>query len=204
MQADKKRDRAVDPALGLAAPPAALATHGAGRAHARDALLVFGRLFPSNPAIDAAVTRARIDASPEEAWQRLMFYEEVPQRPPLLLRLFLPSPVRTQGGGKNPGATVACTYSRGGLAKRITVAEAPRLLRFEVLEQRLGIEHCITTVEGSYEIRAEGEGCEVALTTRYRGHLRPRWLWRPLERFLAHQLHRHILGGMGARPVGLR
>ncbi|HEX4943643.1 MAG TPA: SRPBCC family protein [Usitatibacteraceae bacterium] len=170
----------------------------------RDLFLVVGRLFPANPAIDAAVTRARIDAPPGEAWRRLMFYEEVPQRPPLLLKLFLPSPVRTQGGAKEPGATVECTYSRGGLAKRITVAEAPRLLRFEVLEQRLGIEHCITTVEGSYEIRAEGDGCEVALTTRYRGVLRPRWLWRAVERFLAHQLHRHILRGMGAKREGFR
>lgn len=118
------------------------------RAHARDVLLFVGRLFPANPAIDAAVTRAHIDASPDETWRRLMSYEEVPHRPPLLLRLFLPSPVSTQDGTKGTGATVACTYSRGDL--------------------------------------------------------RPRWLWRPVEKFLAHQLHRHILGGMGARPDGFR
>jgi hypothetical protein len=51
---------------------------------------------------------------------------------------------------------------------------------------------------GSYEIRAEGGGAEVVLTTRYRGHLRPRWLWRPFEHFVAHRLHRHILDGMRA------
>jgi hypothetical protein len=82
--------------------------------------------------------------------------------------------------------------------KRLTLLDRPRLVRFEVIEQSLGVERCITTVEGSYEIDPAGPGAEVGLTTRYRGHLRPRWLWRPFERLLAHQLHRHILDGMGA------
>jgi len=114
--------------------------------------------------------------------------------------MLLPTPVRTEGGNKEVGTVVACTYSRGGLTKRITVLDRPRLVRFEVLEQNLGIERCMTTVEGSYEFRAEGTGTRVTLTTQYRGHLRPRWLWQPLERLLAHRLHRHILDGMGAKP----
>jgi hypothetical protein len=169
-----------------------------GRRHAREYLWLVGRLFPPAVAIDAVTTWARFDAPPEAVWQRLVFYEEVPHRPPLLLRMFLPTPVKTQGTGKHVGATVECSYSHGGLVKRITALDCPRLVRFEVVEQRLGVERCVTTVEGSYELRAAGEGTDVGLTTRYRGHLRPRWLLRPLERLLAHQLHRHILAGMGA------
>ncbi len=161
-----------------------------------------GRLFPPNPAIDAVTTRATLRGTPDEVWQRLMFYEEVPRRPPLLLRAQLPSPVRTEGGATHVGAAVACTYSHGGLVKRFTVLDCPRLVRFEVIEQHLGVERCLTTVEGTYELRAVDGGCEVALTTRYRGHLRPRWLWRPLERLLAHQLHRHILAGMAGSAGG--
>ena len=153
---------------------------------------------PPSLTIDAVTTTAAFDAPPDDVWQRMMFYEEVPLRPPLLLRMFLPSPVKTQGDGKHVGTVVECTYSRGGLLKRITALDRPRLVCFEVIEQRLGVERCVTTVEGSYEFRAAGGGTEVALTTKYRGHLRPRWLWRPFERLLAHQLHRHILGGMAA------
>jgi Polyketide cyclase / dehydrase and lipid transport len=171
------------------------------RLHPREVLWLVGRFFPPGLAIDAVTTSVRFEAPPEAVWQRVMFYEEVPQRPPLLLRTFLPSPVRTQGAGKRVGATVECTYSRGRLLKRITVLDRPRLVCFEVTEQRLGVERCVTTVAGSYEFRADGLGCELALTTKYRGHLRPRWLWRPFERLLAHQLHRHILGGMGATGV---
>ena len=169
--------------------------------HPREVLWLVGRMFRPNLSIDVVTTTARFDAPPDDVWQRMLFYEDVPQRPSLLLRLLLPTPVRTQGS-KEVGTVVACTYSRGGLTKRITVLEPPRLVRFEVLEQHLGVERCMTTVEGSYEFRAEGPGTRVALTTQYHGHLRPRRLWRPLERLLAHQLHRHILDGMGALPGG--
>ena len=170
--------------------------------HPREVLWLLGRLFPPSVAIDVVTTTATFDAPPDDVWERMMFYEEVPHRPSLLLRTFLPTPVRTQGGSKEAGSVVACTYSRGGLTKRITVLDRPRLVRFEVLDQHLGIERCMTTVEGSYEFRAEGRGTEVALTTQYRGHLRPRWLWQPLERLLAHRLHRHILDGMGGAKGG--
>jgi hypothetical protein len=168
------------------------------RMHPREVLWLFGRLFTPSLVVDMVTTTATFDAPPDALWQRMMFYEEVPHRPSLLLRTFLPTPVRTQGNVKEVGAIVACTYSRGGLTKRITVLDRPQLIRFEVLEQQLGIEHCMRTVEGSYEFRVDGRGTEVALTTQYRGHLRPRWLWRSLEQLLAHRLHRHILDGMGA------
>lgn len=169
--------------------------------HARQLLWLIGRLFPPGRAIDVAITKAGFEAPPEEVWQKMVFYEEVSHRPPLLLRMFLPSPMKTQGNGKRVGTTVECSYSRGSLKKRITVLERPRLVRFRVIEQHIGIERCVTTVEGSYEIRGNGSSSEVALTTKYRGHLRPRWLWRPLERLIAHQLHCHILAGMGASHI---
>lgn len=172
--------------------------NGGSRRHPREWLWLIGRLFRPAAAIDAVTTRAGFDAAPDEVWQRMVFYEEVPHRPPLLLRLFLPTPVSTRGDGRRVGAMVECTYSRGSLVKRITLFERPRQVRFEVVEQCLGVERCVTTVEGSYELAADGDGAQVALTTRYRGHLRPRWLLRPFERLLAHQLHGHILAGMGA------
>lgn len=177
-------------------PRAAAAMAPRGRPHPRELLWLVGRLFPASAAVEAVTTTARFDRPADALWDTMMFYEDVPDPPPRLLRWLLPCPVRTQGG-KHEGARVECTYTRGSLVKRITVLARPRLVRFEVLDQRLGIERCLTTVEGSYEFRPHGSGTEVALTTRYRGHLRPRALWRPLERLLAHQLHRHILAGMG-------
>ncbi len=155
-----------------------------------------GRIFPQNANIEAVATTVHFEAAPEAVWQAMMFYEEVPRRPMPLLRMFLPAPIRTQGEKTRVGAIIECTYDGGYLAKRITEAEPARVVRFDVLVQQLGIEDCISMQGGSYDIREDGGGSEVVLTTRYRGHLQPRWLWRPFEYFLAHRLHRHILDGM--------
>lgn len=155
-------------------------------------------LFARKGKTQVVETRAYFDASPEEVWNRIMFYEEVPGPPPFLLRLLLPIPMRTLGEKGRLGALVQCTYRGGDLTKRITVAEAPNLLRFEVAEQRLGIEDWVLALGGSYEIRRHRGGAEVVLTTSYKACLGPRFVWRPVENFLAGQLHRHILGGISA------
>lgn len=181
-----------------AEPSAPLATRPAG-AGARRALASFAALFPRNAACDLVATTARFDAPPDAVWRGMRFYEDVPGTPPWILRVFVPRPVRTEGSKSVAGSLVQCTYEGGDLVKRITEVDAPNRVAFEVLEQRLGIEAAITMVGGSYELRAVAGGTEVVLTTRYHGHVRPRWLARPFERHLAHRLHRHILEGM--RPV---
>lgn len=162
----------------------------------RQVLDRMARWLPRNPRVDAVTTRLELDLPPERVWDALRFYEEIPTRPSALLRLVLPTPRRSEGQKGQPGALIRCTYEGGYLVKRITVADRPRLLRFEVVEQHLGIDSCLSLGGGSYEVREREAGCEVLLTTAYRGHLRPRFLWLPLERALAHAVHRHILGGI--------
>ncbi len=155
-----------------------------------------GRLFPRNDEIDAVQTRALFDVSPETVWKGMLFYEEVPRRPMPLLRMFLPAPVRTRGEKTRIGAVIECTYDRGYLEKRITAVDPARLVKFDILVQELGIEDSISMRGGSYALQGDAHRSELVLTTQYCGHLRPRWLWRRVERFLAHRLHSHILDGM--------
>jgi len=162
----------------------------------RAALDWYGGLFAPSTAVEEITTRVQLPASPERAWGSLKFYEEVPSRPGMLLRIGLPAPVRSEGEKTRVGGTVRCVYEGGFVLKRTTSAEPPNVLRFEVFEQRLGLERCLSLSDGIYEIRPVAGGSEVALTTRYRGHLRPRALFRPLERRLTHEIHGHILAGM--------
>ncbi len=184
----------VENTLRAATPTTAIPPVARFRPHAW--LTRIGRLFPRNEAIDSVVTLMDLAAPPEAVWTRILFYEEVPQRPAPLLKLFLPAPVRTEGDKTKVGGLVRCTYQGGHLIKRITLLAPPSRMEFEVLEQHLGVEDCVATSDGSYAIRATPGGAEVTLTTRYHGNLRPRWLWRPFEKFLAHKVHRHILEGM--------
>jgi Polyketide cyclase / dehydrase and lipid transport len=152
---------------------------------------------------EAVTTRVRFNASPKAIWNHIMFYEELPGRPPFLLRALLPHPVRTEGDKTRVGATVRCEYRGGDLVKRITAVKPHHSLQFEVIEQSLGIEDCVMAVNGSYEINRSGDGSEVVLTTNYRAYLRPSWAWRPLEKLLVSQLHRHILDGILASVASI-
>lgn len=156
----------------------------------------YGGLFAPSSAVEGVTTRMQLPAAPDRVWGSLKFYEEVPSRPGALLRIGLPAPVRSEGEKSRVGGTVRCVYEGGYVLKRTTSAEPPNVLRFEVFEQRLGLERCLSLSDGIYDIRAVPGGSEVALTTRYRGHLRPRVLFRPLERRLTHEIHGHILAGM--------
>lgn len=160
----------------------------------RVASLLFGR----NPVKEAVATGICFDASAEAVWNHLLFYEEVSGYPPFPLRALLPHPVRTEGVKTRVGATVCCAYSGGHLLKRITRVEPPHFLQFEVVEQHLGIESCILTLRGSYNLSTCGDATEVTIMTNYHAYLRPRYLWRPLEAFLIHELHSHILRGVSA------
>lgn len=155
-------------------------------------------LFAREAESETVATRVHFHASPEAVWNHIMFYEEVPGRPPFLLRALFPHPVRTEGDKSRVGAMVRCVYKRGDLVKRITTVERPRFLQFDVIAQRLGIERCVLTLSGSYQIHASGDSTDVVLITNYRAYLHPRFLWRPLEALLVKQLHCHILRGVCA------
>src|SRR5512133_589493 len=51
----------------------------------------------SNQFLNSVVTGTRFPGSIEAVWEKLMFYEQIERRPPWLLRLLLPIPVRTEG-----------------------------------------------------------------------------------------------------------
>ena len=155
-------------------------------------------LFARKAVSEMVPTRVHFNASPEAVWNHIMFYEEVPGRPPFLLRALLPCPYGTEGDKTRVGATVRCVYKGGDLVKRIDTVEPLHLLQFEIMEQRLGIESCIVTRGGSYQIHTCGDATDVVLVTNYHAYLHPRCVWRPLEVLLVRQLHRHILRGVSA------
>lgn len=169
-----------------------LRKHGAGWYR------VASLLFAHKAVSETIPTRVHLNASPEAVWNHIMFYEEVPGRPPFLLRALLPCPYGTEGDKTRIGATVRCVYKGGDLVKRIDTVEPLHLLQFEIMEQRLGIESCIVTRGGSYQIYSCGNATDVVLVTNYHAYLHPRWVWRPLEALLVRQLHRHILRGVSA------
>jgi hypothetical protein len=153
--------------------------------------------LPRREEIAVVQTGLTIDATPEEAWNAIMFYEEVEHSPPWLLHLALPKPIRSIGNKDKEGEVVRCFYDAGTIKKRISKVEKHRRLAFEVVEADIRSENYTTLKDGSFEIEPVGDTqSRITLTTRYQRKLRPTFFWEPIERKVIHTLHGHVLEGM--------
>ena len=149
------------------------------------------------------VTRMDFAASPQRVWDGLIFYEQIDEPPPLLLRLLLPVPLRTEGSKSVVGDQATCVYEGGHLLKRVTRIDPCRHYGFEVAEQNLALGGGLVLSGGSYTLRELAAGrTEVAVTTRYLSRRRPGWLWRPIEATVCHVFHRHLLRAMRRKVEG--
>jgi hypothetical protein len=151
-------------------------------------------------AIETVTTTRILELSPRRAWESLVFYEEIGLEPPILTRIGLPYPLRTEGDANVVGGITRCVYSTGYLLKRITTLEPMRKLAFEVVEQHGVEDQSFELIRGSFEFEPAGEGrTQVVLETVYRPLLQARFYWRPFEERLAHVLHEYVLDGMSAQ-----
>lgn len=154
--------------------------------------------FTATPhVVESIVTSMEIPAPVGRTWNALMFYEQVRNRPPWLLRYALPRPLYTFGSVEHSGDVRTCVYTKGHLAKRVTRRVPNELLAFDVIEQdRIETDSVILT-GGSFAFIPLGpDRTRVDLTTRYQPKLGPRWIWRPFERLAVHTMHGYVLDDM--------
>lgn len=151
-------------------------------------------------ALERVSTEAEMNAGTEACWDAIVFYEEVTHRPPLLMRLILPRPLRTVGEAQEVGDVKTCVYERGRLVKRIEEVRRGEVLGFSVAEESIGFDHDVRLIGGSFSFEEIGRGrTRVTLATDYEPLLGPRWCWRPFERLIVQTLHEHVLEGMRER-----
>ena len=170
--------------------------------------LLLGSAWAEGPVgprrVETVRTSAVLKASADDAWDAVVFYEEVEHPAPFLLRVGLPRPVRVVGASQAVGDIKRCIYTHGHLTKRITSAERRVRLEFEVVEQEL-LQRDVRLVGGSFEFESLGPNAtRVTLVTRYEPLILPRVVWRPMERLVVHTLHRHVLEGMRRNVESVR
>jgi hypothetical protein len=140
------------------------------------------------------LTTADIDATPEQVWEHIVFYEETTQSRTWLLKIGLPAPVAVRGERNAAGDLAKCVYNKGYIVKKMTRVDYGRVLAFDVVEQSIHFERDISLIDGSFRLEPIGPArTRVYLTTRYISHIRPTWLWGPSERAVIHALHTHVL-----------
>jgi hypothetical protein len=159
--------------------------------------------IPRQTEIAVIKTGLTIDATPEEAWNAIMFYEDVEHAPPWLLNLALPQPIRSEGSKQKEGEIVTCFYNCGEIKKRISKVDAPRQLAFDVVDIQMRSENYAKLKDGSFEIEPVGtKQSRITLTTRFERKLHPSFFWEPIEHKVIHTLHGHVLEGMRRKAEG--
>lgn len=150
---------------------------------------------PQNRAA-SVTTYQNFFAAADAVWDALMFYEEIAEDRPFLLRRFLPTPIGTQGCKSEVGSDVKCQYVGGHLLKRVTRIIRGNHYAFEVVEQNIALGR-IRLLGGDYSLRMlSKDRTRVALATHYASPNSPRWLFGRLEAAVCHSFHRYILSGM--------
>jgi hypothetical protein len=135
-------------------------------------------------------------AAADAVWDALMFYEEIAEDRPFLLRHFLPIPIGTEGCKSEVGSDVKCRYVGGHLLKRVTRIVRRQNYAFEVVEQNLALGG-IRLLGGDYTLRMMAKDrTRVALATHYASPNCPRWLFGRLEAAVCHSFHHYILSAM--------
>lgn len=135
-------------------------------------------------------------AAADAVWDALMFYEEIAEDRPFVLRHLLPTPIGTQGCKSTVGGDVKCRYVGGHLLKRVTRIVRGQNYAFEVVEQNVALGR-IRLLGGDYTLHILSEDCtRVALATRYASPNSPRWLFARLEAAVCHSFHHYILSAM--------
>ena len=122
----------------------------------------------------------------------------------MTIQLVLPRPVRSIGDRSRVGEIIECIYEGGYLTKEITRVDPLECLEFRVVDQELHFEHDVTLVGGRFLLGSSVDApqkTKVTLTTDYKRHLRPEWLWKPIEVYVVHTLHSHVLEGMKRRAL---
>jgi hypothetical protein len=152
--------------------------------------------------IRSIVTHRVLDATLQRAWSSLLFYEDIVQRPPFLLRLLLPRPLQTRTVAQAIGDETTLQYADGQYTKRVTLLEPPRRYEFEVIEQRLSSDRGVKLLSGVFDLRElPASQIDLSITTRYTSRIRPRWLAEPVEAMLCRRLHRHVLDAIQAKAA---
>jgi hypothetical protein len=154
-------------------------------------------IFPHPYAAEEVRTTVDAPIGTRDAWNGMMFYEQVKLPAPWLLRLLLPKPLYTMGRSEKIGDHRICVYETGRLVKYITAVAPGRRLDFAVTEQTNVENQSVRLIGGSFEFASvDASHARITLSTNYEPLLGPRWEWRPFERIGVTTLHQFVIEGM--------
>ena len=146
----------------------------------------------------SVVTRMNFAAPPEKVWEGLMFYEQIGKRPPLLLRLLLPVPIRTEGRKSEVGDEVTCQLPERSLAQASDSCDSRTKLRVRSHRAKPHARRRDKTVRRQLHAACRFRTAAPKLSSRHAMSARNALAGCGvrIEAVVCHSFHRHILSAM--------
>ena len=156
------------------------------------------------------VVRTSLDiaAPPEQVWQQVVAFSQIPPPEDWMFRAGIAYPIRAEMYGRGVGAERHCVFSTGAFVEPIEVWDEPRLLKFSVVSNPAPMEewtpyshidtphlHGFLVSEGGQFLltRLPNGGTRLEGTTWYQHGLWPSQYWRLWSDQIIHKIHLRVL-----------
>jgi len=154
------------------------------------------------------VTSIEIDAAPEEVWENVIAFSELPIPTDWLFRTGIAYPLRARIEGQGVGAVRYCEFSTGAFVEPITRWDAPQRLSFDVLDQpdpmqewsfyahvnAPHLEESFRSVRGEFRLIAlPSGGTRLEGSTWYEVEMGPAAYWKLWGDAIVHRIHKRVL-----------
>jgi hypothetical protein len=160
------------------------------------------------PPVFAVHSAIEIAATPEQVWQHVVSFSELPDPQEWFFRAGLAYPQRAHIEGSGPGAVRYCEFSTGPFVEPIEVWDEPRLLRFRVTENPAPMHEWspyanilpkhlhgyLISKQGQFQLtRLANNHTLLEGTTWYQHGLWPAEYWRWWSDAIIHRIHLRVL-----------
>lgn len=156
------------------------------------------------------VVRTSLDiaAPPEQVWQQVVAFSQIPPPEDWMFRAGIAYPIRAEMYGKGVGAERHCVFSTGAFVEPIEVWDEPHLLKFSVVSNPAPMEewtpysHIETPHLHGFLVSEGGQflltplpngGTRLEGTTWYQHGLWPAKYWRLWSDQIIHKIHLRVL-----------
>jgi uncharacterized membrane protein YhaH (DUF805 family) len=176
-------------------------------------------LMDLQPPTFAVRTSIDVSAPPEQVWQQVVAFAQIPPPKEMLFRAGVAYPIRAEISGHGPGAVRHCIFSTGAFVEPIEVWDEPRLLKFGVtsspapLNELTPYGHIEPRHLHGYFVSEEGQflltplpgvGTRLEGTTWYRHSMWPAAYWHLWSDYIIHRIHLRVLNHIRESVVSSR
>ncbi len=160
------------------------------------------------PSVFAVRTAVEIEADPQQVWDHVVAFSELPEPSDWLFRLGIAYPERAEIFGRGAGAERHYVFSTGSFVEPIEVWDEPRLLKFSVTSNPPPMQEWTPykdvnpphldgfLVSNGGQVLLEplpGGGTRLEGTTWYRHSLWPAGYWKLWSDEIIHRIHLRVL-----------